>query len=1498
MISQLNADGLSAISSGKGLDFSNIGKAVAQQTAMHGYGAISNTDVGKVVTTAHDISQTIKAFAYFDIKEDAKHGAFAVFRDAMAEKAENYTQGIIPNVKDVTNGDSYTNFYSDILSAQRTFENELLTSSPNSIEAQLDYSTVDWNSFASRTRYLDKIQDYAKNTALRDHAGMVGNSLQAKQLQASAMEIKVLFHTSSPEEYEKYINTFEHAIHNNYQQELKNAQEQARALGYTGSLSNVKAMEKFKETLPVGSQGVMSNLIEMTNGNINKVDRYILARIHNGDIDIQKVLSTGELNGVKLDEASLKAFAALNVFAHTDAIATEYQNNILKGIGYESKLKNVDLNNIKDVTARIQEFEKALEKAGYGAVDLKKSSLLGSAAKGVPLSKLSLNQLRKIDLKGIKDEAVKKALTQYINLKDHAQTLKAAKMLKGKLISRGISLVRKVLGDSDLSQGIGQIYSQIHNAKTAIKVGQRIVKFAKWTKGTKLAKGLKAAARFQHKINQKALKKILGKRYDAFNKSRFGDKGKQIRNRAKSIKNAKQQAQRTKLKEAKKAAKKLTKKGQKHAAKLAKKTQSKLFGKVGTQAGKWARGAGKLAAHGVAGTTGAGAAGVGVAGAGTSAGAGAAGAGTSASAGAGAAGGTSVMTVIFWVILIALLISLAGRLIATVCSVIAGSAASLNDTLLGDILNWFSDWSWPWDDSADEEDIENVFWFTLHTLDDLEIKSQSVKDLLNENAVFRGGVAPCEKDTHDDPQPKYITEDKYPSEVSWYRSQYKVKDIPDNPETYYVYTNRETGEPINEYTSIKLCISMAHAFTYQIETKQQVRDYTNYAIGLWKYLNQHTVTGVLKMCEYGCGTYTYNCHILTLDDDEEDKFDSAYYQEARGWGWIYETAPGAQIEVTAKQYDPDEDYYDFRDYKFYIIKGKPTDKTAHGCLKTTHNNRTGQITVEDLHHLGRDQTIMSVTKKRSEINPQYIGISKSNSNYLGPDGKAITWRADPKVIQECAEQTSFPNITFCMSSLNSPIIKCDNQEVKDIYTKSTKVKYCGTSYMLNTASGQKQQVYLTNESVCKSQHTHQELPGGNHYKCNGHSTPVYCEGYGKITYYTGYTKSLFSYIGTNAVTAQHASYVSCGCESEKTLQVYRSSLSFKKPSKVTLYICNGHNNHGTFNESSGYVDSCDNKTLIGNVYQCTGYNETIYVNSGKKLYVCKGHEVCDGHYKCPGHTLTYCKGHISYKIERKSIMTTSDAIYSDSWTYTETTKYWFLELSTIYTPKKKKDAGGNTSLARNDWAGWTEDNKELMFTLYNADWYFDYNVGLQKFVGGQCSPHEKSVIFETFKITPDTVPEPLLKNINFALDSCGMVSYYPGDKAVAAGMDPQNKFGTPAPVIWDKNKVQRGVHGLDPQYFADWVYRSTHDNNSSNYLVSYYAGNGYQVTATTLPGTPIVNNTPGNIRTGILLGVYTDDKGITTVRYVGIDTGDAHGGWVTIINEPISGWKYTTATCS
>jgi hypothetical protein len=114
--------------------------------------------------------------------------------------------------------------------------------------------------------------------------------------------------------------------------------------------------------------------------------------------------------------------------------------------------------------------------------------------------------------------------------------------------------------------------------------------------------------------------------------------------------------------------------------------------------------------------------------------------------------------------------------------------------------------------------------------------------------------------------------------------------------------------------------------------------------------------------------------------------------------------------------------------------------------------------------------------------------------------------------------------------------------------------------------------------------------------------------------------------------------------------------------------------------------------------------------------------------------------------------------------------------------------------------------------------------------------------------------------------------------------------------VFDDNNVQRGVHGLDPMYFADWVYRSTHGNYTHSALHSSFHKNTTAVHIRCKAGTPIVYRGGGDTRTGILIGAF-DNEGISCIQYVGIDSGtNAGGGWVTVLTEPAAGWYYNMET--
>jgi hypothetical protein len=288
------------------------------------------------------------------------------------------------------------------------------------------------------------------------------------------------------------------------------------------------------------------------------VDQFILARISEGHIDIQKILAgtTGPdgvtrymFNGVELDEKALFAFAALNVFAHSDAVATSYQTQILESIGGSSELCEFDLNKLKHVNIRCREFEDALTKAGYGAwqpangkFQIATKAGKRGVIKGVGLQHMSLKQLQNIDLSSIKDTKVRDALKQYINLREHKDTLNAAQQLMQNMKMRITQLVRKVLGDSDLSQAIGQIQSQYRNVQFALKVWAKIVDIGKWIGKISRTLALKKDARLLKNTHKSKFQKFHEFRYKRRMQSNRSGKARQEKYDQKQA-NRKQKAQ-------------------------------------------------------------------------------------------------------------------------------------------------------------------------------------------------------------------------------------------------------------------------------------------------------------------------------------------------------------------------------------------------------------------------------------------------------------------------------------------------------------------------------------------------------------------------------------------------------------------------------------------------------------------------------------------------------------------------------------------------------------------------------------------------------------------------------------------------------------------------------------------------------------------------------------------------------------------------------------------
>lgn len=1565
MATKLNVDTTKVVIGGKASGMMRgMVKMLSREAVISGYGAISDTDVGVVATHAYDGYETLRSFNAPALAKEAEHSAFAVFRDAIAEAAENPV-GSIGTYRNVAKGEDYTLFYGDLIQGHKAIEADLITSNPDSIDAKLDYANVDWNDPTARADYLKNIQEYAQQVGLRDHAGFM-----ADRPGASTNELSILLHTSSKEEYTAYIRQFEGAIQEHYNAALEAARENARELGYTGKMTDVKAMEKFAATLSPADKGAMDQLIQLTDGKINKVDQFALARISEGHIDIQEVLAGVKdengvtrhfLNGVELDQKSLHALAALNVFAHSDAVANSYQLRTLEALGGKSEISQFDLNKLKHVSTRCAEFEAALEKSGFGAWQNKGGKFqIASEAnkrgviKGISLKNMTTKQLRTIDLSKIQDKNVRDALKQYINLRDHKDTLAAAKELMGNMQMRITQMTRKILGDSDLSQAIGQIQSQYRNAQFAMKMWVKIGDLFKWIGKTSRARALRKDAKILEKFgrsSQEYAKRMSSKRSGEARQQRYDQKVEARKDKIRGREETKAKTKQSKIDKLKETAK-----GRKKLAKSAKRAEKKLLRKAGKQGSDLVRNAGRLAKHGSMGTTtaagsgtvaaSAGGGGAAAAGAGGGAAAGAGGGGAAASAGGGAAAGGAGV-VLIWIIVIAIIVAAVCTIISGIINVIISAATEFDNTLLGKMVNWIAEfldnWKWPWEASNEEK--ENVLWYTMLKLQEVDMSTKNVANIIPAGSVFRGGYAPMNGTSK-------ATEDSDPDTISWDKPEYKSENISaDVKDVYYVYTNAITGQPVNEYTNIKTCLSMAHAYTYQIETKKHIENFTTYAIGLWHHLNRHEVTATLSMCP-GCGTYTYDCNIdwtckkgcsgpsgCRGARGHNGKWESAYYEECWECGDIYMTSPGAKINIGLNN----------RHY-FYVVGGTPTDRTASGCIKKIHNNDTGAVTKTDTLNLGRDSSYTLNVVKFSTVFPDvdlnsYENRKYSSSYYGDSSGNYVEWYPDPKGTQECLETTDHGvlgisgtynvpannnRFRFCTSSTTAA--PCDNYAIKDTYSRKETWKYHGekrydgssinTAYDWSTKTGNRN-VYLTTERNCASgygRHTN----GTQYYICKKqHSAPVYCSAYSDTISYTySYTKqgSGAYYKPGTTYTIEHASTYPCSCgQGNKISNVYVNvGNTYYKPSKTTIYYCTGHTNHGVFDSSSDYFYDCqdyippvynDNGLLVkagkwvdgyqkwgDPKYECTGYKEVKYELSSTKLYVCLGHTICNAHWDCPNHTLTYCQGHIAYQIKRESVPTNDALVYSEEWTHVVHGKaLWFIDTETTYTPKKNAPSG-QTSLARKDWSGWTTENKDLMNVVYFGDWYLTYGVGIEHFTGGQLSPYERSQLMTTFKIDESSTTTEGMANLMFAMNSCGQVCYYPNDKAVAEGYSPANKFGTVADKVWDKNKVQRGVHGLDPKYYAAWVYRSTHSNTPASCLETSHYNNPYSVTAATPAGTLIVNSTDSNnIRTGVLIGTFKQGDTLK-VRYIGIDTGSqTGGGWVTVITESASGWKYSTA---
>lgn len=1499
-IIKLNANGFNIVTSRRDSDVNPFLDRIATERLMSsGSNALGNSDVGYLPRKVEEAIRIISPFVQYSKLTSQQNEMFTSARDAIAEAAQkassqlnmnalsngsvsnapappsaplNTSQAVVQQIRAAT-GSSFTGFYADI----RNGELALGADSP------LDVTNVDFNDANSVSDYFNDIQKYANQINIRDHVGY-----NTAELFTGEQELMILLHTENQEFYGAYIEKFEKQISDNFQRELASLQQNARSLGFTGNVKNVTELESFKNTLSGASKYQVQKLIDATTGKANQVDQYILGRIHNGDIDIQKIVATGQFNGVDLDIESQAAFRALAVYANTDAIATGYHNDILADIGFQSNTSNIDLNNITQVKGRVKEFETALSQAGFGAIGTK------------VLKEVPLKQLRTLDMSQY-PEKVQKVLSQYTALREHADTLQKISNAKRGMARSAIAVTRKALGDSDISNGIGQIYSTYKNAEFAMKTAARSVNAIQ-----KFDKFLQNHLQNHPKLMQ-AYQKMRQPIADAYNSTKNFIQNIKNRLPNSSGTNASSTTSTSVTTQAQNSAQRQATRSAKQTTRNAKSAQNKLIKQAGKRpnpnaqniaktsqnnitsnanprlsnaqnASKTARtgGVNNSGVQSLANTSkatnvanasqGANMANVAQS-ANVSANA-ATTASTSASA-AGTAGGLSAGTIALIVIVVLLVFGAISIYIGMLADMVGQTVASLDDSLLS--INW------PW--AATEDQIQNTFMSTIDSLKEEEAKSKDITSQVEKLGTFHSGLTPSSS-----------TES---SGVTWGREPFiynSEESTADN--THYIFLDGDK-EPINEYTTIKWVISMAHAFTYHIDYKEQLKDFAIYSVGLYNYLNTSTVEAKISFCE-GEGTYTYYCNTPETN--------SPLYKNIVNTHKYHYVTSDEKINGRTLAVDEDE--------LLYIVNGTIVPHTNYGCVRYVYDaqHKTATKYVNGSSPSTWNISVVSLFNNsdswknwwNQEHDKSVPNKAVRSTGKYDENGKLVYYDLAPNIAPECLSDytaSEFVNhVTYC-SATDIESGKCNNslhKLYKTVSTPITEMKYdTDDTKILRTNNGSSTYYHWTTSTPAAS-HSYQTVV---YYSCKGHDDTTYCtDGYVILSasytwneamgeYTVGYPHLYNNVIGTTPGDCDNYDSV-MGYDAEEWLNDKTAAIP-----KRTYYYCKGHEDYTHADHTADYT-ACDNRSNVKTGYyncqheEITGYDvEKFYVD------VCKGHILCSGmHYECPGHKFTYCSSHIAYTLTRETL-SSEESMYSDDWEYTVSSNFLWVDTSKTYSPAKEP-RDGVQSLARKDWAKWGKWEKEAAMLIFSSDWYLNYGLGLADFVGAQASQHEILCIKEQYNIVDAEMSDILRAYLDTAFYSIGRIGYFPGDMAVCGGYD-GNNFNTTVPEDerqFDNHGVLVGVHGLDSIYYADWVYRTTR-NDATTALLTNPAEQVSRVTelvtSSTPAGAPIVcKDASGINRTGILVGVKNGQ-----ITYIGMGMGN----WVTLVTEPIGNW-YTAQT--
>ncbi len=810
---------------------------------------------------------------------------------------------------------------------------------------------------------------------------------------------------------------------------------------------------------------------------------HLLGRIKTGQIDVDAVIASGKFNGVTITPQMEQALRDLKVLTDTGIVVAEGQNKLLSDIGHKSGATTLDLDSRKAVSGRAKEFSTALEK--YTGV--------------MGLERMSVDELKKLQSKVLKgktatvwDSKAKAALGELIKLKERAQTLKNVASKVGTHLNTTSLMVQKLCRDSDLSRGVGELKSSYGAAKFAVKVETKVVRFTvKHAMKSKLFNNRASKFLFKHakagvqKTMAFSLKHInvITKKVGAI-KSRIANAtktaAKKTATAAKTVvtkaaprltagvskvagKMRASAAKRSASRSAKKAGKKLTKSAGKKMSKVA----GKLSGAMKSLGGLKKK-LGMLAIKAV---------------------------------------------------LIVCCVSIVCTVFASIFGFIAESALSLDDTLFGKAVEWLADLHWPW--TVTDDDIESVLENTIRGLasTEKEMTSDAAREIYDKHyylynlvgdldAVQRASDVfnPTEKEwTFIRPE----TEESHnymEAPIGTYLIRSKLRasnDGLDNHDYTYFYQGGASSNsyyyangtriPINQFSQVKLIISMAHTFTYPIDNKQDLEGFGQYCTSMMHVLWSNTTSMVMRSCEEGDFSITYSCadNSTFINTMLAPDANVIYANEATIFENSYVVKSGYDYILCVV------DWEDHMDTLFPTDGINASGTPNYGCIRSYHRNgKEYRATYEYGEYIEQAPTSSSnTTTLQNHLGVTWDIVNSSEESFYFYDGLLVagwsiylgSYLLNPTICNECLEdgRYSFPEDISAITEdeidqIANEIYVCAEDEVISDSCTNVGVEYCYgfCTDFTHACPGHR---------VCKGHMGGLEESGcAGHYSCEGH----------------------------------------------------------------------------------------------------------------------------------------------------------------------------------------------------------------------------------------------------------------------------------------------------------------------------------------------------------------------------------------------------------------------------